>query len=107
MESEKSSQEEKIVVEEYCRGKLVRTREVTAEELALENKLQTQKGMETRARMKQIREIVRDNGFTSFESVLNYLSSGGDSMACFRENLMKDKSYWMQEINLEKKQLRW
>ena len=97
MESE-SSKKDKIVVEEYLHGRFVRTREMTLEELDLEHRQQIQKGVETRARHRRIREIVRKNGFVSLRSVLNYILNGGDSTACFRNNFMKDKSTWMQEI---------
>lgn len=80
--------------------------EARAFDLAMQEKTRAvrlemqEKAKRTKARRKRIREIIRENRFSSFEDALSYVLNGGESTEIFRENMEKDRSYWMQELML-------
>lgn len=98
----KDDGQEKIVVTEYCHGRLTRMREMTEEELKQEQRLQTQRGVETKARRKRIRQIIEGNGFTDYDQFFEYVDRGGDSTADLREKLEKDKWEWIGAVDKER-----
>lgn len=101
MES-KSNQEEKVVVEEYSSGRLMRVREMTKEELAAERVLAAQRAAQTRARRKRIGRIIEESRIIDCDDFLRYVESGGDATADLRENLEKDRLEWANEVEKER-----